>query len=65
MFNKFVYLPKYLDALFNYKNKLVIKNMYLKETQQYYLIKARNLNSILNTVCKSLKIDQSEFLNRM
>lgn len=52
-----MYLPKQLDIIFNSINKLTTKNMYLFESQEYYLIKTRNNNNLLNTLCKTLKIE--------
>ena len=31
--------------------------MYLYETNEYYLIKTRNNNNLLNTLCKTLKLE--------
>ena len=31
--------------------------MYLNDTKEYFMIKTRNNNNLINTLCKTLKID--------
>lgn len=39
--------------------------MYLSNTDQYFFIKTRNNNNIINTICKTLKIEYKVFFDRI